>query len=179
MSALAIDGVDIAGFKTSYLDIALDNLEGVLARAERHLDGLDFDTLVGRGFSGGLVIPALALRLQKNFVLVRKETDDSHHHGRMIGNLGRRWIFVDDFVSSGRTRDKVLEAIRGGCVQQNHRTEYVGEYHYARLNGLTEYGEWRPGAECSECQSIDVQLNDDCTAIVNCWSCSYIPGGVQ
>lgn len=120
-----------ASFKTGYLDNALDSLDTVLATAERHLRDVDFDTLVGTGFSGALVVPSLAMRLGKQFVLVRKDNDDSHHSGQMIGNLGNRWIFVDDFVSSGRTRQRVIDAIKAGSRRKNHRTTHVGGYYYA------------------------------------------------
>ena len=88
-------------FKTGYLDAALDNLPGVIDRAQEVLSGVEFDTLVGTGFSGALVVPMLATQMGKPFVLVRKPNDGSHHNGSMIGHLGKRWVFVDDFVSSG------------------------------------------------------------------------------
>lgn len=118
-------------FKTGYLDKALVNLDEVLDIAEQQLADLDYDTLVGTGFSGALVVPALALRLGKNFVLVRKENDGSHHSGRMIGQLGKRWIFVDDFVSSGTTRRRVRKAVSLSCEDRGWSTEHVGDYLYA------------------------------------------------
>ena len=119
MSTLAENTVE--EFKTGYLDAALTDLEGVLDNAERILADVDYDTLVGTGFSGALVVPALALRLGKQFVLVRKENDGSHHSGRMIGQLGKRWVFLDDFVSSGTTRKRVRRAVHLSCERSEER----------------------------------------------------------
>lgn len=122
-------------FRTSYMDNAVFNLETTLREACKVLRPVsdEFDTLVGTGFSGGLVIPALALRLHKKFVLIRKEGDDSHHGpGRLLGTLGERWIFVDDFVSSGATRERVIEKITYAANIEGHRTRHVGNYYYAK-----------------------------------------------
>lgn len=127
-----------ATFGTSYMDAAVFDLENVLRTAKRALVDVDFDTIVGTGFSGGIVIPALALRLRKKFVLIRKEGDDSHHGGgRLLGELGQRWIFVDDFVSGGNTRRRVISKISQAVtwnetwtVQSPVETTLVGQYMY-------------------------------------------------
>ena len=117
--------------RTYYMDDAVFNLEAVINRAKKDLAGVEFDTLVGTGFSGGIVIPSLALALGKSFVLIRKETDDSHHgKGRLLGQLGRKWIFVDDFVSSGRTRRRVIDKINEEAAYYEFETEIVGQYMY-------------------------------------------------
>lgn len=124
-----------AKFNTGYMDNAVFDLQGVVREAVALLTPVhkEFDTLVGTGFSGGLIIPTLAIRLRKRFVLIRKETDDSHHgSGRLLGELGKRWIFVDDFVSSGSTRNRVIEKIEAAALLHDHKTELVGNYYYAK-----------------------------------------------
>jgi hypothetical protein len=128
-------------FRTNYMDRAIYDLPEVIEAAKVDLADVDFDTLVGTGFSGGVVIPALALALGKKFVLIRKEDDDSHHgKGRLLGSLGQRWIFVDDFVSSGRTQRRVIEKIAEACAPQTwgnktqHATTYVGDYLYCNIH---------------------------------------------
>ncbi len=112
-------------FSTHYMDDAVFNLSAVIETAREQLAGVDFDTIVGTGFSGGVVIPALALAMDKKFVLIRKDGDDSHHGpGRLLGALGSRWIFVDDLVSSGRTQRRVMERIA------EYPTELAGRYLY-------------------------------------------------
>lgn len=124
-----------AKFNTGYMDNAVFDLQGVLREATSILKPVrhEFDTLVGTGFSGGVIIPALALRLNRKFVLIRKETDDSHHgSGRLLGELGERWIFVDDFVSSGKTRNRVIEKVEAAALLHDHKTTLVGNYYYGR-----------------------------------------------
>ena len=123
-------------FQTYYMDAAVFSLPEVIETAEEQLADVDFDTMVGTGFSGSIVIPSLALVMGKKFVLIRKETDDSHHgKGRVVGELGNRWIFVDDFIGSGRTRKRVIQKIRdavdeGQLWGQSVTTEMVGQYTY-------------------------------------------------
>lgn len=120
-------------FSVSYMDEAVFDLQGTVRKAVEALRPhvREFDTLVGTGFSGGLVIPALALRLRKNFVLIRKETDDSHHgQGRLLGTLGARWIFVDDFVATGGTRRRVIDKVNDAASTHFHKTQHVGDYFY-------------------------------------------------
>lgn len=130
-----------ASFRTYYMDEAVFNLAQVVEEAQAELEDVEFDALVGTGFSGSIVIPALALTLGKKFVLIRKETDDSHHgRGRMVGQLGERWIFVDDFISSGATRrrvmQKVADALRDGDFLIEKPITMVGQYMYqARAMG--------------------------------------------
>lgn len=123
----------MARFETYYMDNALFELPKVIDTAQSRLSGVDFDTLVGTGFSGGIVIPSLALALGKKFVLIRKEDDDSHHgRGRLLGELGEKWLFVDDFISSGRTRQRVIEKIGEATtfVEGRVKSTCVGQYMY-------------------------------------------------
>jgi hypothetical protein len=130
-----VDNATPVNFTTSYMDRALYNLEDVIKQAQRDLRNVDFDTMVGTGFSGGVVIPALATAMGKDFLLIRKETDDSHHgKGRLLGRLGQKWIFVDDFVSSGRTRDRVQAKVSEAAYQRQYPTTFVGEYMYCRTD---------------------------------------------
>ena len=133
----------MATFKTWYFDQAVFDLSGVLEAAQRDLANVEFDTLVGTGFSGGIVIPSLALAMGKNFVLIRKETDDSHHgRGRLVGSLGERWIFVDDFISSGATRTRVVEKIEQASKREFVITEFIGQYMYSGGRAFEPVGSW-------------------------------------
>lgn len=119
------------------MDIALFDLAKVIETAQQELADVDFDTLVGTGLSGGVVVPSLALAMGKKFVLVRKETDDSHHGGgRLLGELGSSWIFVDDFVSSGMTRRRVIRKINRAAKDHSLNTELIGQYMYIQSHGF-------------------------------------------
>lgn len=89
-------------------------------------DGVEFDTLVGMGLSGALVIPTLARALDKNFFIVRKKGTKCHSRSIGEGHVGERWIFVDDFVDSGKTRRQVQKAM--AKVEESVKTTYVGTY---------------------------------------------------
>lgn len=120
-------------FRTSYMDSAVFNLPNVLEVAQEHLEDVDFDTIVGTGFSGGIVVPSLALAMDKKFVLVRKDNDDSHHKSsKLLGDLGSRWLFVDDFVSSGKSRLRVMNRVREAARQRpgDEFPMMVGQYTY-------------------------------------------------
>jgi len=140
-------------FQTYYMDEAVFDLAEVIETGKRVLANVEFDTLVGTGFSGGIVIPSLALALGKSFVLIRKETDDSHHgRGRLLGQIGARWVFVDDFVSSGRTRFRVINKINDELKHYDATSEYVGQYMYVDYSPLGPHfeaaGEEKKGYVC-------------------------------
>ena len=129
-------------YRTGYMDSAVNRLEEVIEDAQRDLHKRNFDTLVGTGLSGTVVVPALALAMGKNFAIVRKEDDGSHHGGgQIVGTIGNRWLFVDDLVSSGRTRQYVIDKVAEACTHgyhKNHRTaSFVGEYLYTWRTQMT------------------------------------------
>ena len=134
-------------FRSYYFDQAILDLPHVIKTARKALKDVDFDTIVGTGFSGGIVIPALAMSMDKKFVLIRKEDDDSHHGGgKLVGQLGERWIFVDDFVSSGRTRTRVVAKIAEAVADEVRpiTTTFVGQYLYQNLTGFEPFeAGWR------------------------------------
>lgn len=121
----------VTAFRTGYMDKAFYSLDEVVDDAATILRDIEFDSFVGTGFSGAFVIPALALRMKKHFTLIRKEHDDSHHGpGALVGRLGEQWIFVDDLISSGYTKRRVITKVGAACVVQDHITTYVGDYLY-------------------------------------------------
>lgn len=166
-------------FRTGYMDKALFQLDAVIENAvilfRRGAEaGLNYDTLVGTGMSGALVVPSLARALEVDFLIVRKQEDDSHHSGRLMGTLGERWVFVDDFTSTGGTRNWVIEIIKRETINRNrvndyflgmfpdvegevvHGTEpepdpepvtkHVGDFYYARGDGGSlHFGERKTG----------------------------------
>ncbi len=143
-------------FCTYYMDDAVFNLEEVIETAKKRLANVDFDTLVGTGFSGGIVIPTLALQMGKKFVLIRKETDDSHHgKGQLVGELGQKWVLVDDFVASGRTRARVINKIEEALANRYRSSEMVGEYMYKQYDDLKNVlGCFQPYSPDWECEPI-------------------------
>lgn len=91
-----------------------------------------FDTIVVQGMSGVVVGAPVAVRLRKPLVIVRKVADMEeiyrHTYNSGIINpdalIDKRALFLDDFVSGGGTRKRVLQAVtsQGGHL--------VGQYTY-------------------------------------------------
>lgn len=150
---------------SGYFDMFITDPDSVIQRARTRLANVDFDTFVATGLSGAVVAPILARELGKHFLIVRKADDHSTHSSkRGVGRLGKRWIFVDDLVSSGNTRRHVKESVdrflreladNGGSMYvpgdalpgvgygryvdfPDFRTQYVGDYLYTM---------WEDGAE--------------------------------
>lgn len=136
----------------SYFDEILRDPKGVIEWARELLEGVEYDTMVGTGLSGGIAVPQLAQALGKKYLIIRKAGEASHGMpGGAVGELGKRWLFVDDFISSGDTRWNVLRAVRDLVEMRNRptsrwdgakevmlppfATEYVGSYLYGKRNG--------------------------------------------
>lgn len=94
----------------------------------------EFDSIAVRGMSGALIGSIVSVRLKKPLVVVRKPGEEAHGCGLAVnaGNVGKRVLFLDDFVSTGRTKRAVIEVIEklGG--------EVVLEYEYERSKGVQE-----------------------------------------
>lgn len=103
-------------------------------KAREALKGVKYDTMVGRGMSGALVVPMLAKALRKNWLIVRKPGEHSHSYDRAVGKLGHRWVFVDDFIASGDTLEATKDAVRQLAEYRDFDTEYVGQYLYKDTN---------------------------------------------
>lgn len=112
-----------------YLREAFRPAEDICADARAYLDGVQFDTLVGTGLSGALVVPLLANGLSCHFLIVRKD-DGAHSMHGCEGTLGARWVFVDDLIDSGATERRVHNSVRDHAARNNHTTAYAGAYLY-------------------------------------------------
>lgn len=112
-------------FDPTYFTQALQpDLNQFVASARRTLRDIDYDTMVGRGLSGALAVPTLARALHKDFFIVRVNPS-AHDRSPGVGRLGKRWLFVDDFISSGITfnctREGVEEALN---MYARYRQQY-------------------------------------------------------
>lgn len=96
----------------------------------------EFDTLVGTGLSAALVLPTLAHRADKHFAIVRKPEDSTHSCHALEGQLGKRWIFVDDLMESGATFVRVWDAIEGVRINRGFDTKFQGGLLYYRRRAV-------------------------------------------
>ena len=74
---------------------------------------IDFDSIAIRGNSGAIMGGALSLITNKPLILVRKKDDDNHSVYNVEGYTGvRRYIIVDDLISTGDTIGHIIADIR-------------------------------------------------------------------
>jgi len=108
--------------QSSYLGAVLtpDGLRDAAAKVSRRIEQLEaekgykIDAIAFRGMSGALVGPMAATFLNKGMLLVRKPGDGSHSDYTVEGMiLARKYVIVDDFVSTGVT----VSAIRAEIVK--------------------------------------------------------------
>jgi orotate phosphoribosyltransferase-like protein len=116
-----------------------DYMRGIWADRKALVDAIaaklghvDFDGIVVTGLSGAIIADRLAERLGKVFAVVRKPNDGSHSSSSIEGDLGRRWVFVDDFISSGSTFMRVCRTIKA----QTDKSRCVGVISYQTHNGV-------------------------------------------
>lgn len=132
----------------SYFDKALCGTNAELIEAMRlKTKGVEYDTIIGTGLSGTIFTARVAPGLRKKFAIVRKDGDGSHSGIRVEGQVGKRWIFADDFICGGGTMKRVLnmmkkkhpEAVFVGCYQ--YERDEVGRFQDPDLLAQI-YGSW-------------------------------------
>jgi adenine/guanine phosphoribosyltransferase-like PRPP-binding protein len=99
-----------------------------IADAKKALRRIKFDAFVVTGNSGTLFGGALAVAMNKGLILVRKPNDNSHGVQVEGRDEHKLVVFLDDFISSGKTRDRALEALR--LARHFKNCVYVGSWLY-------------------------------------------------
>ena|SRR5258708_30504324 len=118
----------------SYSRDAWSDQHSLIKQAKFFLDGVDFDSMVGTGLSGSLVIPILARAFDVDWAIIRKDSDKSHSDSRFEGVIGNKWVFVDDGFSTGATLLKVVSTVRQLSNVYGEVNDFVGAYLYAQDN---------------------------------------------
>jgi adenine/guanine phosphoribosyltransferase-like PRPP-binding protein len=109
---------------------APEAMEARILHAIESLKDVDFDTIAVTGLSGTLFGITLAHRLHKNFLVIRKAGAKSHSWIAVEGQLGHKWLFVDDLIDSGATLARVMLAV-AKLVPRYQECDYVGAYLYS------------------------------------------------
>lgn len=118
---------------TQYLKPVMpDKIEATIEDFRTLSSGMEFDTVVSSGFSGGMLLPLLGYRLGLKYALVRKEgwLRDSHADKELEGQLGSRWLFVDDLVLTGATFARCAAAVTSLCQKRRHPITFAGGVTY-------------------------------------------------
>ena len=131
----------------------LDDLQEIVDRTVKDLrkEADHFDYIAVRGCSGLVVGSPVALKLNKPLVIIRKPDEKHHSYGQTLINIRHsfgRYVFLDDFICSGATRDSVVVAL-------NNRGEYVGAYLYNL--GMDDRAGWYEGRRPSKHVSAELQ----------------------
>lgn len=106
----------------------LDGLQDEIDTAVHMLKDATFDGIVVRGMSGVVPGVPVALALGKPLAILRKPDEDRHAHEAWINESkitpDSTWLFLDDFVSGGSTREAVVSAIasKGARVVSQYMT---------------------------------------------------------
>lgn len=98
---------------------------------------VDFDSFVCLGLSSSIVVPVLAYHFKMPFLALRKPNVSCHDSGigRVgRGTLGKRWLFVDDFMSSGSTIRNAIDYVNNGLgmLGRSGDSIYAGTITYNR-----------------------------------------------
>lgn len=104
----------------SYLTtIQIPKLRETVRWASKQLRPYNFDAIAFRGLSGALIAPAIAMRLNKTLIAVRKPIEisgnrDATHSPHLVegDRAAKTYVIVDDLVSSGRTVLAIVRAIK-------------------------------------------------------------------
>jgi len=124
-----------------YLSEAITDQTRIIEQAEMSLEDVEFEGFIGMGLSGSMVAPLLAYALGKRFAIVRKKSSPRSHSATPEGiesglKDGDRWLFCDDFISTGETRKTVIDRIKTHHVGE---VTYVGDYLYCGGGYCTTY----------------------------------------
>lgn len=114
--------------------------ERFVKEAKQKLKNVDFDTLVGVGFSGILATSQLSYVLKKKALYLRKGTEKTHSSSLAEGEIGRKWIFVDDFIATGETFYFVYDRVQTLLVSHRYESNFVGMYLYQGNWGADNIG---------------------------------------
>jgi orotate phosphoribosyltransferase len=105
-----------------------------------------FDSIIVTGVSGMAVGFPVALALKVPVTVLRKEDEDSHgSKGEIVGrsDLGERVLFLDDFVSNGTTRARVIRAVETRRQYRVDWSEYDEVPTGAKVVATFEYRDMR------------------------------------
>lgn len=112
-----------------------------IERLEEISQDVEFDAIAVSGYSGSLIVAPIALALNKNIILVRKDDEVCYSKFQVEGPMDGRYIILDDLICTGRTVSRIVRKIK------QHLTPYAecnGAYlwhddFWCRKKSLSDY----------------------------------------
>lgn len=126
---------DVLRTGTSYLSGAFHDRDTLIDTAKTAIGRRKFDTMVGTGLSGSLVVPRLADVFGCHWLILRKPGENRHSMYDAEGTVGKRWIIVDDLIDSGATAKRMIESMDSLCSGHSHKSKFAGAYLYDDWRG--------------------------------------------
>lgn len=88
-----------------------------------------FDAIAFRGMSGALIAPAVAAKLKKELVMIRK-SGQSHSKYIVEGELDiKNYVIIDDTIATGKTIDVIQKRVRTK-LNKNAKCVAICLYNY-------------------------------------------------
>lgn len=111
VNPMVSEGYKHAGYFGKFLEI--EKLPQAVKAAVEALKGWKFDAIAFRGMSGTIISVAVALKMKKPMIMVRKSTSDNHSGMWVEGfKKAKTYIILDDFISSGETARTIVEKVK-------------------------------------------------------------------
>jgi adenine/guanine phosphoribosyltransferase-like PRPP-binding protein len=124
-----------------YLKDSFTNFDHIVSRFNEEVE-VSYDTIIGTGLSGALLIPRLATELGCWWAIVRKENDGSHTDLRIEGHIGDEWLFVDDLIDTGSTLKRVKGIVESELEEAGVESQFMGSVTYN--SSIRYYGPKEP-----------------------------------
>jgi len=119
---------------SEYLCAALDKrtLPNIIKNAIEFSRNIEFDSIAVRGMSGSIVASAIAFELEKNIIIIRKDKDNTHSDATVEYSFyPRKYIIVDDFISSGKTIKTIIEEMEEDALKCHYdNPKCIGVFLY-------------------------------------------------
>jgi adenine/guanine phosphoribosyltransferase-like PRPP-binding protein len=148
----------VAKVVTDYLgevfnsDLFQSMVERAIRQARILKQELGFEAIAFTGTSGSAIAYILGYTLDVPLICIRKEGENTHYrtwderHKHIEGYVGAKsYLIVDDFISSGKTVDRIMNVIEDNCPE----CKCVGMLMYQQSERKKDFfsrNENRPGA---------------------------------
>ena len=178
---MKIDNVGTSVKFVTYSSRMVDDPAGIAEELRQSAkdQGIKFDTIVGRGSSGMLIVPIVARILRKKWFIVRKDEEVQSSHDsscKWMGELGKRWIFLDDFCSSGQTFRKVRDGVKAAVKEATASYQSFGYPPDGGPGRMDWYTYTRPAFETDLVGYFQYESRDEgCRTLVP-WNNDARPG---